>query len=240
MQSSVLGTYEYWEQTYRREIENYRNHGDVGEVWFEEESQIRIINWMEKNLDRILLTTSNDNGLMRKDLRIVDIGCGNGMFLIELSRLGYKNLHGVDYSPEAINLAVNIAKDQGLNIDYKILSLTDLQACYDYGYGKFDIVHDKGTYDAISLNPNDSILKRKDYCDIVHDLLQPNGIFIITSCNWSESELLANFNRKFELFTTIPTPTFKFGGKVGNLVTSSIFKKKHSNSNVTLVENNDK
>lgn len=249
LQGSVLGTHEYWEQSYSKEIKNYKTHGDVGEVWFEEESQMRIINWMEKNLDRLPLVgfhggptsiDNTENSSLRKDLRIVDIGCGNGMFLIELSRLGYKNLHGVDYSAEAINLALTIAKDQDLtDIDYKVLNITDLQACHDYGYGKFDIVHDKGTYDAISLNPNDSPLKRKIYCDVVHDLLQRNGLFIITSCNWSENELMTSFKQNFQLLTTIPTPTFRFGGKIGNLVTSSVFTKKHFSPNVTEIEQNE-
>lgn len=43
-----LGTIEYWEQSYVKENANYRSHGNVGEVWFDEDSQFRVINWMEK------------------------------------------------------------------------------------------------------------------------------------------------------------------------------------------------
>lgn len=46
---SELGTKEYWDKAYDNEIENYKSHGDVGEVWFDEDSQIRVINWMLKN-----------------------------------------------------------------------------------------------------------------------------------------------------------------------------------------------
>lgn len=46
---SELGTKEYWDQSYDSEIRNYKSHGDVGEVWFDEDSQIRVINWMLKN-----------------------------------------------------------------------------------------------------------------------------------------------------------------------------------------------
>lgn len=45
---SELGTKEFWDKSYDREIANYRTHGDVGEVWFDEDSQTRVINWMLK------------------------------------------------------------------------------------------------------------------------------------------------------------------------------------------------
>lgn len=48
LDGSELGTKEYWDQSYSTEIKNYKSHGDVGEVWFDEDSQIRVINWMLK------------------------------------------------------------------------------------------------------------------------------------------------------------------------------------------------
>lgn len=49
LDGSELGTKEYWDKSYTSEIKNYKSHGDVGEVWFDEDSQIRVINWMLKN-----------------------------------------------------------------------------------------------------------------------------------------------------------------------------------------------
>lgn len=49
LDGSELGTKDYWDQSYDTEIENYKTHGDVGEVWFHEDSQLRVINWMLKN-----------------------------------------------------------------------------------------------------------------------------------------------------------------------------------------------
>lgn len=62
------------------------------------------------------------------------------MMLIELAREGYTNLTGVDYSPKAIELSKNIAKDQDISITYKVADL--LQDKLDLGL--FQIVHDKG------------------------------------------------------------------------------------------------
>ena len=51
--SSELGTKEYWENSYEMEIVNYQTHGDVGEIWFDEDSQLRIVNWIiQADIDR--------------------------------------------------------------------------------------------------------------------------------------------------------------------------------------------
>jgi EEF1A lysine methyltransferase 2 len=49
LEGSELGTKEYWEKAYDLEIVNYENNGDVGEIWFDEDSQTRIINWILKH-----------------------------------------------------------------------------------------------------------------------------------------------------------------------------------------------
>ncbi|XP_055843514.1 EEF1A lysine methyltransferase 2 [Episyrphus balteatus] len=212
LNGSELGTKEYWEKSYQREIKNYKSHGDVGEIWFDEDSQIRVVNWIMKRDD------------IADDAKFIDLGCGNGMILVELANEGYTNLLGVDYSPKAVELASNIAKDQKLDIKYQVLDLLDANECQKLGI--FNVVHDKGTYDAISLNPDNPKEKRELYLDCVKGMMDENSFFVITSCNWTDEELILSFNEKFDKFCTIPTPTFKFGGKVGSVITSMVFKKK--------------
>lgn len=43
-------------------MENYKNSGDVGEIWFDEDSQLRIIEWILKTD-----TIQNNN-------KIIDLG----------------------------------------------------------------------------------------------------------------------------------------------------------------------
>ncbi|XP_023024994.1 EEF1A lysine methyltransferase 2 isoform X2 [Leptinotarsa decemlineata] len=205
--ASELGTQDYWEDHYKEEIENFSSHGDPGEIWFGEDILNRIIRWME----------SSD--LIRKYSKIVDIGCGNGVFLIELANEGYTNLTGLDYSVNAVTLAKQIAKRQDLNILYFICDILEgLQNTYD-------VIHDKGTYDAVSLSEN-AKENRLKYIENVYKSLSSNGILIITSCNWTQSELDQQFGEKFSLLAVIPTPQFKFSGKVGSVVSSCVFKKK--------------
>ncbi|XP_017047538.1 EEF1A lysine methyltransferase 2 [Drosophila ficusphila] len=209
LSGSELGTQEYWESSYNREIRNYKSHGDVGEIWFDEDSQQRVIDWLLKQK-------------VDKKSNVLDLGCGNGMFLVGLANEGYDHLTGVDYSPKAVELAQNIAGDNKLNITYKVADLTQPQD----ELGTFDVVHDKGTYDAVSLCPDNPKEKRALYLKTVHKLLRTaDSLFVITSCNWTEEELEKSFAEKFVKHHTIPTPTFKFGGKVGNVVTSVVFRK---------------
>lgn len=56
-------------------------------------------------------------------------------------------------------------------------------------------------------------------------MLVNDGLLIITSCNWTEIELCKAFSSKFVKHSAIPSPSFKFGGKVGSVVTSMVFKK---------------
>ena len=65
---------------------------------------------------------------------------------------GYDNLHGVDYSETAIELSRQVAEKEGYEgISFSVLDLTyvaglpaELVAC-------FDLILDKGTFDAITL-----------------------------------------------------------------------------------------
>lgn len=144
------------------------------------------------------------------------------MMLIELAREGFKNLTGVDYSSNSIKLSQKIAKDQDLEIAFKVTDLLSLESVE--GLGKFKIAHDKGTYDAVALmeNPKE---KRAKYIKNVCSLMEDDGLFIITSCNFTEKELLESFTGTFTKLHVIPTQTFQFGGKIGNVVTSIVFKK---------------
>lgn len=43
---SVLGTREYWKEAYAKEIRNFDEFGDTGDVWFGEDSALRVIRWI--------------------------------------------------------------------------------------------------------------------------------------------------------------------------------------------------
>ena len=58
----------------------------------------------------------------------------------------------------------------------------------------FHVCVDKGTFDAISLNPDNAVEKRKQYVMSLSRVLEVKGFFLITSCNWTKAELLDVFS----------------------------------------------
>ncbi|XP_020494845.2 EEF1A lysine methyltransferase 2 [Labrus bergylta] len=206
---SKLGTKEYWEDAYQQELETFREIGDVGEIWFGEESMSRVLRWME-------------TAKIPEDASILDIGTGNGAFLVELAKHGYRNLTGVDYSPASVELSRNVLKAEDLtDVPVKELDFLNCQG----ELKDFDVCIDKGTFDAISLNPDNTKEGKILYVKALKDALKNNGFFVVTSCNWTKEQLLDRFSAGFEYVQELPTPKFQFGGKTGNSVTALIFKR---------------
>ncbi|XP_039338998.1 EEF1A lysine methyltransferase 2 isoform X1 [Mauremys reevesii] len=209
LQKRNIAAYD-WDAAYESELQIFQESGDAGEIWFGEESMIRLIRWMEKQ--KIPLDSS-----------VLDIGTGNGVLLVELAKCGYTNLTGIDYSPSAIQLSQNIIEKEGLsNIKLQVKDFLTPSA----ELSGFQICIDKGTFDAISLNPDNAAEKRKQYVKSLCTVLKMEGFFLITSCNWTKEELLNEFKEGFEILEELPTPKFCFGGRIGNSVTALVFQRK--------------
>jgi hypothetical protein len=120
--------------------------------------------------------------------------------------IGYENVYGADYSPTAIALCRRLALECDRNADAFFVAdilAEDLSLSTHYDY-----LVDKGTLDAISLMPantgddgyDDSVSQRDKkaadrYIESVKRLLAADGprLILITSCNWTECELVAMF-----------------------------------------------
>lgn len=191
--------------------------GDIGEIWFGEDCQERLLDWIE-DCDEIV-----------QDDSIIDLGCGNAAMLIELRKRGFTNLTGVDYSQKAVDLASSIIQTEELDhIKLEVADLITEDATQKYSCLRcpYKVCIDKGTYDAISLMPAGDKEARRSYLQTVKSLMTPNSLLVLTSCNWTKEQLMTFFSSDFELYEQIPTPTFQFGGQTGNNVMSLILKLK--------------
>ncbi|KAI8145536.1 S-adenosyl-L-methionine-dependent methyltransferase [Fennellomyces sp. T-0311] len=194
-EASKLGTKEYWDKVYDRENVNFKEIGDIGEIWFGEDSVERMVEWVTENVPQ-------------SDSRMVDLGCGNGHLLIELANEGYSDLTGIDYSSSAIDLAKAVAEQRELgNIRYETV---DLLGSDWATRNTFDVVLDKGTFDAISLNPEQAIAKqegrdgpRERYVEAVSQMIQPQD---------------------FRYHSHVKYPTFSFGGQSGSKICTVAFE----------------
>jgi hypothetical protein len=45
LEAADLGTKEYWDAAYRREVETFDDCGDCGEIWFGQRTLSRVVQW---------------------------------------------------------------------------------------------------------------------------------------------------------------------------------------------------
>jgi SAM-dependent methyltransferase len=149
-------------------------------------------------------------------ISIMSLGCGNGNLLLELHERGFTNLMGCDYSAKSVLLSEKVAKQQEKNITYTVLDILNPGEGHSY-----DLLLDKGTFDAICLNSEAAC---KSYPSAVASMLKHDGVLLITSCNWTQTELVELFKGVFEKFDQVKYPTFSFGGQTGSTIATVAFR----------------
>lgn len=206
--ASKLGTLSYWESVYSTELTNFKDFKDIGNIWFGLDPTERMLDYIEENI--------------AKDCRVLDIGTGNGHLVFGLIDLGFTSVAGLDYSQYSIDLCKAIAADKNdaasvfFTFDFLTNTLSE----------KYDLMMDKGTFDAISLSKHDETYQPTQiYIDRVYESLNPSGLIIITSCNWTREELLTKFGDRFCLHFEVKYPSFKFGGVEGSKVRTLVLKR---------------
>ena len=172
-------------------------------------------------------------GLDKHCTTFLDLGTGNGEMLFLLRQEGGFEgpMTGVDYSPQSVELCRTLAANRGIPeeaMKFRLWDIMDSEA--HESLGVHDVVLDKGTFDAISLSQaTDRLGKRicEGYSKRVEPLIKEDGLLLVTSCNWTESELKRWFEHEnLEPVDRIEYPVFSFGGQTGQSVCSVCFRKK--------------
>lgn len=155
-----------------------------------------------------------------------DVGTGNGHLLFTLREEGFKGpFVGIDYSENSVEFATKIAEEEEIeDITFEVVDIYDDK----WTPKKFDVVLDKGTLDAIAL----SGLKFGEktaveiYPECVSKLLEKDSVLLITSCNFTETELEKIIVRDdLKVWKKINYPVFEFGGVKGATICSIAFVK---------------
>ncbi|KAL6832131.1 S-adenosyl-L-methionine-dependent methyltransferase [Trichoderma camerunense] len=262
---SELGTKEYWDKLYTTELTNHAaNPSDTGTNWFDDsDAEGRIVAFLDALTedDQDIL----EKPLSKEDAALMDLGCGNGELLFALRDDGWEGqMLGVDYSAQSVALAKRIGETRDAQdeeeeqseekegeaektpsvrfLEWDLLagpvSPNDASSPLSIAPSQetlFDIILDKGTFDAISLsaglsssdenaNPCETYRKR------LLQLLNPNGgVFLVTSCNWTEPELRSWFEEdedgELSVVGRVEYPTFTFGGVKGQTITTLCFRR---------------
>lgn len=213
LSASQLGTKQYWDNIYDREKRNYaENAEDEGEIWFGEDSEDKIIEYLEDTFG-----TSTEASML-------DLGTGNGHLLFRLREEGFTcSLHGIDYSSDAIDLARAIATAR--DMDVKFSAVDFLKDCTLQA----DVILDKGTFDAICLSDEVRDGKKlfEQYPAAVAKMMKRDSILLITSCNWTQEELIKwmTKDKVLQYESHIERPKFSFGGASGTVIATVAFRK---------------
>ncbi|KAF7316728.1 Methyltranfer-dom domain-containing protein [Mycena chlorophos] len=213
---SRLGSKEHWDDVYDRELANFEETGDEGEIWFGTQAVDKMVKWA---LEHVPPSQSPQT---------LEIGTGNGTLLLALIEAGYDpaSLCGIDYSAGAVRLArvVAAADEQNTGITFAECDFLT----QDPPQIEWDLVLDKGTFDAIALGEKeeDGTSPAARYPSRLARLLKPGAVFLITSCNFTEDELRAAFEGAgLTYYSRIQHRTMTFGGKTGSSVSSVAFNK---------------
>eukprot|EP00802_Teleaulax_amphioxeia_P026830 Tamp_28002.p1 GENE.Tamp_28002~~Tamp_28002.p1 ORF type:complete len:274 (+),score=43.04 Tamp_28002:109-822(+) len=100
--------------------------------------------------------------------------------------------------------------------------------------GSYDLLHDKGTLDAISLRapsrdtgaePEAANVFVDRYIQRAHQLVKPGGKMVITSCNFSNDELrrMVEADGRWRSIGGLAYPALAYGGSQGSLLATQAF-----------------
>ncbi|KAI1972229.1 Protein-lysine N-methyltransferase efm4 [Ophidiomyces ophidiicola] len=250
LKPSELGTKEYWETFYARSCEHLDTAADdpdsdgeeLGTTWFtEHRAAQRIVRFLtapsfplapHHHHNAAALDPSASQ--QQQQPCVLDLGTGDGALLRDLRAHGFRGpLVGVDYSREAVQLARSRHDDNedgAVGMRFEVWDVFDDASAADWfprERGGFDIVLDKGTFDAVSLC-GESGRGGAEYPAAVARLVRAGGFLVVTSCNWTEAEVESWFGAKntgFEVFARVEYPKFRFGGAEGQGVYTVCFRK---------------
>ena len=135
---------------------------------------------------------------------------------------------GVDYSGRSVELARRVAEGKGIGkqVGFRVWDVLDEGEGEGLGLGEWDVVLDKGTFDAVSLSGVPGVEER--YVRRVGTLVVKGGLVLVTSCNWTEGEVRSWFESggELEYHGRVVYPTFRFGGATGQSISSVCFKRR--------------
>jgi SAM-dependent methyltransferase len=176
---------------------------------FGEQAMKKMRRWAHQNLPP---TSPNS-----ERTRIMECGTGNGTLLLSFltspsssSEQRY-HLTGTDYSPGSITLAQEVEASQrqalaegdydddeeiinDVTTDWRVVDLLR----HDFEGEEWDLVLDKGTFDALCLSEEmvDGKLPSQVYPERIAKVVKEGGFFLITSCNFTEEEIKARWGKE--------------------------------------------
>lgn len=247
-----------WDKCYQDELENGLGQEDGADLtdlesWFSEiDAPAKILDYLT---DEHFPLSPNNSNRTTENRYILDLGCGNGSSLFELKLEGaYQGkMVGADYSQQSIDLARRLwtkhieqhtEEDETPTLQAGDITFEKFDLLRDkpseqawWPERGFDLVTDKGTFDAISLSSETINQDGKDVriCEVypskAAQMVKPGGYLLITSVNWTEEEVVRWFTETegakgvLTEYGRVKYPVYEYGGRRGQGVTSVCFRR---------------
>ncbi len=176
---------EHWESIYAKKDDHQVS-------WYQDvpKTSLRLINELQLSLES----------------SIIDIGGGNSNFIIELKKIGYKNLSVLDISGLALMRTKEKMGDAANTVNWIESDVLDLDE-----FNKYEVIHDRATFHFLT---NEDEIKK--YVDIVSGAIIKGGHLVISTfaitgpekCSnlqvtqYSSSTLANLFNENFKMISS--------------------------------------
>lgn len=133
----------------------------------------------------------------------ITLGCGVGRETIHLAKKGF-NVVGVDFSPSAIKKARNRARKEGIEVEFIVDDLTNLQ----HTSSAYDLVMDFGAFNDLSQGARDLYMKN------VLPLIKPGAYYVMFSFDkmLHPNEVTQRFSDNFMIEVLHTGPEIRFPG----------------------------
>jgi 2-polyprenyl-3-methyl-5-hydroxy-6-metoxy-1,4-benzoquinol methylase len=143
-------------------------------------------NFREIQLRDISLFTFGD--LLGKN--ILDIGCGEGLYMLTFLKMGASYVAGQDISSGLVEKAISICNENGFNCDAKVGDGTKL----NFDNKKFDFVFSGDVFEHITDK------QKKQFIAEIFRVLKPGGLVTIKTPNLKYLRLSVILKRLFAIF----------------------------------------
>lgn len=143
----------------------------MADGWWDPQGDFKPIHRLNPlRLDYIL---QQANGLFAK--RVLDVGCGGGILAESMAKQG-ANVTGIDMSAAPLEVAINHARESGVQIDYRQTTVEDfLQKQTALGAQKFDVIT---CMEMLEHVPQPASVIRS-----CKQLLKPDGVLFLSTIN---------------------------------------------------------
>lgn len=244
-----------WDKVYQEELENGIGQDEDTDLttldsWFAEiDAPVKVLEYLTS--EDFPLSPNNPHRKVQQ-ANVLDLGTGNGSTLFELKLDGeyHGSMIGADYSEQSLDLARRLwnsrlqqideaeRREQGTIMFEHLDLLKDIpEEKAWWPQGGFDLVLDKGTFDAVTLSAEkvemDGELVRivELYPRKVAHMVKSGGFLLVTSVNWTEDEVVRWFTEGpgmhgvLEVYGRVNYPVYEFGGRKGSAIASICFRR---------------